>query len=162
MDRATAFVALLTAAFGLAGGAGHAAPRPIIVDTDPGTDDAMAILLAGIRGIDQEIWKASKIDGIPTWQTYLFIVIPMMRGAVATIRKALSADVTLNPALVRVRTRMTRSADRAAFAGLLTATPGMAVVETDAEGFLMHVIDEDSIDADELGRLERAAGGAGP
>jgi purine nucleosidase len=47
MDRATAFVALLTAAFGLAGGAaGHAAPRAVIIDTDPGTDDAMAILLA--------------------------------------------------------------------------------------------------------------------
>jgi glucose/mannose transport system permease protein len=44
----------------------------------------MAILLAGIRGVDQEIWKASKIDGIPTWRTYLFIVIPMMRGALAT------------------------------------------------------------------------------
>jgi purine nucleosidase len=47
MDRASAFVALLTAALGLAGGApGHAAPRPIIIDTDPGTDDAMAIALA--------------------------------------------------------------------------------------------------------------------
>lgn len=47
MDRASAFVALLTAAFGLAGGAqSHAAPRPIIIDTDPGTDDAMAIALA--------------------------------------------------------------------------------------------------------------------
>jgi glucose/mannose transport system permease protein len=44
----------------------------------------MAILLAGIRGIDQEIWKATRIDGIPAWRTYLFIVIPMMRGAVAT------------------------------------------------------------------------------
>jgi glucose/mannose transport system permease protein len=49
-----------------------------------GAGVTMAILLAGIRGIDQEIWKASKIDGIPTWKTYLFIVVPMMRGAVAT------------------------------------------------------------------------------
>jgi glucose/mannose transport system permease protein len=49
-----------------------------------GAGVTMAILLAGIRGVDQEIWKASKIDGIPTWRTYLFIVVPMMRGAVAT------------------------------------------------------------------------------
>lgn len=44
----------------------------------------MAILLAGLRGVDQEVWKAARIDGIPTWRTYLFIVLPMMRGAVAT------------------------------------------------------------------------------
>jgi glucose/mannose transport system permease protein len=49
-----------------------------------GAGVTMAILLAGIRSVDQEIWKASKIDGIPTWRTYLFIVVPMMRGAVAT------------------------------------------------------------------------------
>ncbi len=44
----------------------------------------MAILLAGLRGVDAEIWKAAKVDGIPTWKTYLFIVLPMMKGAVAT------------------------------------------------------------------------------
>jgi len=44
----------------------------------------MAILLAGIRGVDEEIWKAAKVDGIPAWRTYLQIVLPMMRGAVAT------------------------------------------------------------------------------
>ena len=49
-----------------------------------GAGVTMAILLAGIRGVDQEIWKAAKIDGIPTWKTYLYIVIPMMRGAIAT------------------------------------------------------------------------------
>jgi glucose/mannose transport system permease protein len=49
-----------------------------------GAGVTMAILLAGLRGVDAEIWKAAKVDGIPTWRTYLFIVLPMMRGAVAT------------------------------------------------------------------------------
>lgn len=49
-----------------------------------GSGVTMAILLAGLRGIDPEIWKATKVDGIPAWRTYLFIALPMMRGAVAT------------------------------------------------------------------------------
>lgn len=49
-----------------------------------GSGVTMAIMLAGLRGVDQEVWKAARIDGIPTWKTYLFIVLPMMRGAVAT------------------------------------------------------------------------------
>jgi len=44
----------------------------------------MAIMLAGLRGIDADIWKASRVDGIPTWKTYLFIALPMMKGAVTT------------------------------------------------------------------------------
>jgi glucose/mannose transport system permease protein len=49
-----------------------------------GVGVTMAIMLAGLRGVDAEIWKAAKVDGIPTWKTYLFIVLPMMRGAIAT------------------------------------------------------------------------------
>ncbi len=49
-----------------------------------GSGVTMAILLAGLRGIDAEIWKAAKVDGIPNWRAYLFIGLPMMRGAVAT------------------------------------------------------------------------------
>jgi len=49
-----------------------------------GAGVTMAILLAGLRGVDSEIWKAARVDGIPTWRTYLFIALPMMRGAVAT------------------------------------------------------------------------------
>lgn len=44
----------------------------------------MAILLAGLRGIDEEIWKAARLDGIPTWRVYLNIVLPMISGSVAT------------------------------------------------------------------------------
>ncbi len=49
-----------------------------------GSGVTMAILLSGLRGVDGEIWKAAKVDGIPTWRTYLFIALPMMRGALAT------------------------------------------------------------------------------
>ena len=44
----------------------------------------MALMLAGLRGIDEEIWKAARVDGIPRWRTYLFIVIPMMRPVFIT------------------------------------------------------------------------------
>ncbi|MEZ5668288.1 MAG: sugar ABC transporter permease [Alphaproteobacteria bacterium] len=49
-----------------------------------GVGVTMAIMLAGLRGVDEEIWKAARVDGIPTWRTYLFIVLPMIRGAVLT------------------------------------------------------------------------------
>lgn len=45
----------------------------------------MAMLLAGLRGIDEEIWKAARIDGIPTWRVYVSIVLPMMAPSVATV-----------------------------------------------------------------------------
>ena len=44
----------------------------------------MAVLLAGLRGIDEEIWKAARIDGIPRWRVYLSIVLPMISASVAT------------------------------------------------------------------------------
>ncbi len=49
-----------------------------------GTGLVMCLMLAGLRGIDEDIWKAARVDGIPAWRTYLFIVIPMMRPVFVT------------------------------------------------------------------------------
>lgn len=49
-----------------------------------GTGLVMCLLLAGLRGIDEDIWKAARVDGIPMWRTYLYIVIPMMRPVFIT------------------------------------------------------------------------------
>ncbi len=49
-----------------------------------GTGLIMCLMLAGLRGIDEDIWKASRVDGIPMWKTYLFVVIPMMRPVFIT------------------------------------------------------------------------------
>lgn len=49
-----------------------------------GSGLVMVLMLAGLRGIDQEVWKAARVDGIPAWKTYLLIVIPMMRPVFIT------------------------------------------------------------------------------
>ena len=49
-----------------------------------GTGFVMALMLAGLRGIDEDIWKAAKVDGIPAWRTYIQIVLPMMRPVLIT------------------------------------------------------------------------------
>lgn len=41
----------------------------------------MAMFLAGLRGIDNEILKAAQIDGASNWNLYWRIVIPMLRPA---------------------------------------------------------------------------------
>ncbi len=56
----------------------------------------MAILLAGLRGVDGELWKAAKVDGIPTWRVYVHIVIPILAPMFAT------ATVLLATAVVKV------------------------------------------------------------
>ena len=38
----------------------------------------MALFLAGLRSVDQEIIKAAQVDGIPTWRIYSAIIIPSM------------------------------------------------------------------------------------
>ncbi|MEL6125146.1 MAG: sugar ABC transporter permease, partial [Pseudomonadota bacterium] len=38
----------------------------------------------GLRGIDEEIWKATRVDGIPVWKTYIRVIIPMMRPVFIT------------------------------------------------------------------------------
>ncbi len=49
-----------------------------------GSGLVMCLMLAGLRGIDQEVWKATRVDGIPAWKTYLLVVIPMMRPVFIT------------------------------------------------------------------------------
>jgi glucose/mannose transport system permease protein len=53
----------------------------------------MALMLAGLRGVDPEIWKAARLDGIPAWRVYLQIVLPMLWPAIATVLLLLSTAV---------------------------------------------------------------------
>jgi multisubunit Na+/H+ antiporter MnhE subunit len=87
----------------------------------------------------------------------------VLGGARAVMRAALAADITLKPALIRVKTKSSPVA-QAVLADLVSAVPGIVVVDAGAEGLLAHVINEDAVDAAALARLEarvlQAAGAA--
>ncbi len=58
-----------------------------------GTGFTMVLMLSGLRGIDEDIWKAVKVDGIPTWKAYLFVIIPMMRPVFITVLVLAAAGI---------------------------------------------------------------------
>jgi glucose/mannose transport system permease protein len=53
----------------------------------------MALLLAGLRGIDEELWRATRIDGIPAWRVYLSVVLPMLAPTLAAVFVLLATGV---------------------------------------------------------------------
>ncbi|WP_413282992.1 carbohydrate ABC transporter permease [Vibrio sp. MA40-2] len=58
-----------------------------------GSGLVMALLLAGLRGVDEDLWKATKIDGIPTWRVYVSIILPMLRPMIITTVVLLSISI---------------------------------------------------------------------
>ena len=58
-----------------------------------GSGLVMALILAGLRGIDTELWKATRIDGIPAWRVYLSIILPMLRPMIITSLVLLSISI---------------------------------------------------------------------
>ena len=58
-----------------------------------GSGLVMALILAGLRGIDTQIWSATRIDGIPPWRVYLSIILPMLRPMIITSLVLLSISI---------------------------------------------------------------------
>ena len=61
----------------------------------------MALLLAGLRGVDPELWSAARLDGIRAWRVYVSIILPMLGYSFTTAFVALlAAAVKLYDAVV--------------------------------------------------------------
>jgi glucose/mannose transport system permease protein len=53
----------------------------------------MALMLAGLKAINSEIWSAAKLDGVKLWRLYVEIIIPMMKFTFITCAILLSLGV---------------------------------------------------------------------
>lgn len=54
---------------------------------------AMIIVLAGLRGVGSDLWKAIRVEGIPLWRGYLQIILPSLWPVVASAVVLLASDV---------------------------------------------------------------------
>lgn len=114
----------------------------------------IALWTARFGGVDREsapLWRWLRLAPLTMRR-----IFSSARGAAATSRMALAADVPLLPALVRVRLRPQSDAARAALAHVISAEPGGVVVDIDSDGLLVHVLQEQAIDAPQLARIESA------
>jgi glucose/mannose transport system permease protein len=50
----------------------------------------MIIMLAGLRGVDQDIWNATRVDGVARWRVYVYVIPAMIRPMIATAAVLLS------------------------------------------------------------------------
>jgi glucose/mannose transport system permease protein len=53
----------------------------------------MALMLAGLKSINSEIWSAARLDGVSFWRLYGEIIIPMMKFTFLTCAILLSLGV---------------------------------------------------------------------
>lgn len=53
----------------------------------------MAVMLAALRGVDEALWNAARIDGVPRWRYYASIVLPQLGPAFGTAFVLLAVGV---------------------------------------------------------------------
>jgi glucose/mannose transport system permease protein len=77
----------------------------VIASIWQGSGLVMCLMLAGLRGVDESLWKAARIDGVPVWRYYLSIVIPLIGPMIVTSVVLLSIGVIKLYDLVVAMTR---------------------------------------------------------
>jgi glucose/mannose transport system permease protein len=77
----------------------------VIASVWQGSGLVMCLMLAGLRGVDESLWKAARVDGVPAWRYYLSIVLPLLGPMIMTAVVLLSISVIKLYDLVVAMTR---------------------------------------------------------
>ena len=65
----------------------------VIASVWQSTGLVMVIMLAGLRGVDSDMWKAIRLEGIKPWRAYLQIILPSLRPMINTCVVLITAQV---------------------------------------------------------------------
>ena len=122
-----------------------------------GASILITVVLSGRLGLlDREGAPYFALFGILLYLPWLFKEIFVAN--VVVIRACLRADLDINPALVKVKTRCETDLAKTMFANSITLTPGTVTVEVEPGRMLVHALYEEAAGPDAFTEMdERSA-----
>ena len=119
------------------------------------------LLAARLNTVDREGVPYARMPNLLLYWGWL--VIEIFKANWPVIRACVSADLDINPALVKVKTRCESDLAKTIFANSITLTPGTVTVEVEGDKLLVHALFEESATPDAFTEMDerswRAADG---
>ena len=123
----------------------------------------ISVLLASrLETVDREGAPYARTPFLFSYWAWLLVEI--FKANLPVIRACVSANLDINPALVKVKTRCESDLAKTIFANSITLTPGTVTVEVEGDKLLVHALYEESATPDAFAEMDersyRAADGA--
>lgn len=100
------------------------------------------VLAARLETVDREGSPYGRI--IPIFTYWAWLLVEIFKANWPVIKACLRANLDINPALVKVKTRCESDLAKTIFANSITLTPGTVTVEIEGDKFLVHALFEES------------------
>ncbi|MAN74086.1 MAG: cation:proton antiporter [Henriciella sp.] len=108
-----------------------------------GISVVIAILLAArLETVDREGSPYGRT--IPILAYWCWLLVEIFKANWPVIKACLGADLKINPALVKVKTRCESNLAKTIFANSITLTPGTVTVEVEGDMMLIHALFEEA------------------
>ncbi|MEL7232473.1 MAG: Na+/H+ antiporter subunit E [Pseudomonadota bacterium] len=111
------------------------------------------ILAVRLKVIDREGVPYGRLPQLLVY--WVWLVVEIFKSNWKVIKAILSADVTINPALVKVKTQCESDLAKTVFANSITLTPGTVTVAVESGSMLVHALQEEAAGPGAFDEMDR-------
>ncbi|MEL6257687.1 MAG: Na+/H+ antiporter subunit E [Pseudomonadota bacterium] len=128
---------------------------PLILSLGGVSIGLSALLAARLGTLDREGAPYIRIFAYLFY--WVWLIGEIIKANVTVIRACLRADLDIDPALVKVKTRCSSDLARTLFANSITLTPGTVTVEVEGDNLLVHALYERDAGPGAFDEMDRRA-----
>lgn len=110
------------------------------------------VLASRMETVDKEGAPYGRLPHLVGYWAWLLVEI--FKANWPVIKACVSADLDINPALVKVKTRCESDLAKTIFANSITLTPGTVTVEVEGDKLLVHALFEEAATPDSFSEMD--------